>query len=242
MGYTDGKAHAVRYAGAGAHRCGAAGGAMKICGQPYPFFLAHQLDATRGPARRSAGPDRRLAGGMEVRRHPRPDRQARRAGLALVARRGAGDRALPGNRGSGAGAARWHRARRRDAGVGRRPARALCRCCSSASAARRSTARCWPTRQCASWPTTCWSMPARTCGRGRSMSAASGWRPAGGHGPAAVASGAARQLGRPGRTARGVAPARRGRLHAQAAGRRLWGRPHQGRGPVVEVEDRAAAR
>ena len=72
-------------------------------------------------------------GRMEVGRHPRAGRQARRQGLDLVARRGAGDRALPRDRRAGAGAARRHRARRRDRRLARRPRRAL----RSAAAAHR---------------------------------------------------------------------------------------------------------
>ncbi len=43
-------------------------------GQPYPFFLAHQLQGD--PA--ALGELDRLAGRMEVRRHPRPAGAARR--------------------------------------------------------------------------------------------------------------------------------------------------------------------
>ena len=62
--------------------------------QPYPFFLASPLEAEPDIARAR----RRLAAGMEMGRHPRaadPPRQRRRA---VVARRGAARRALPGDR------------------------------------------------------------------------------------------------------------------------------------------------
>ena len=62
---------------------------------------------------------------------------ARGAGVDLVARRGAGDRALSRDRRAARGAARRHRARRRDRRLEGRAARAVRRCCSSASAARR---------------------------------------------------------------------------------------------------------
>jgi DNA ligase-1 len=47
---------------------------VRDAGQPYPFFLAHQLDTP-----------------LEVRRHPRTDRQARRPGVDLVTWRRTGD-------------------------------------------------------------------------------------------------------------------------------------------------------
>jgi DNA ligase-1 len=95
-------------------------------GQPYPFFLAHQLQGEPGRAGRLS----RLAGRVEVRRHPRPAGAARRPELPVVARRGPDHRAL-----SGAGAlepagrdgGRRRGAdldRRRFAGAVRRPAEA----------------------------------------------------------------------------------------------------------------------
>ncbi len=67
-----------------------------------------QARQLRGAVRRP----RRMAGRMEVRRHPRPTRQARRAGMALVTRRRANDRTLPRGRTHGARPPRRHRARR----------------------------------------------------------------------------------------------------------------------------------
>jgi DNA ligase 1 len=101
MGWTDGRAtpNAARYMAlrAPADARGAGG-----AGQPYPFFLAHALQ--RPLAEFDApGAGAGLAGGVEVRRHPRADRQARRRGVDLVARRGTGDRALPGGGRRGAG-------------------------------------------------------------------------------------------------------------------------------------------
>ena len=58
-----------------------------------------------------------LAGGVEVRRHPRADRQTCGPMLDLVARRGTGQRAFPGSPGTGRVLARRHGARRRTAGL-----------------------------------------------------------------------------------------------------------------------------
>ena len=135
MGYTDMRGTAQRGALPGAHLAEPA--AATDAGQPYPFFLAHALEQPLERFDAAIGATRRLAGRMEVRRHPRPGRQARRPGVDLVARRRAGHRALSRGGGAGAAAARRHGARRRDPGVEGRRARRPSPCCSSASAARR---------------------------------------------------------------------------------------------------------
>jgi hypothetical protein len=68
----------------------------------------------RGPGRA-----RRLVGRVEVRRHPGPGGQAREPGLDLVARRGAGERALPRGAGRRPALARRHGGRWRAAGLAR---------------------------------------------------------------------------------------------------------------------------
>ena len=102
---------------------------------------------------------------MEVGRHPRAAGQARRAGVALVARRGTGHRPLSRTRGAGRGAARRHGARRRDRRLARRARVQPFAGCSSASAARRSARSCCArSRSCCS-PTTCSNGRATTCAR-----------------------------------------------------------------------------
>ena len=73
MGYTD-ATRAARCGGAsrGWSRRPTAG--RSEAGQPYPFFLAHALDVRAGRVRRPARPAGRLAGRVEVRRHPRAGR------------------------------------------------------------------------------------------------------------------------------------------------------------------------
>jgi hypothetical protein len=73
--------------------------------RPTPGAASRTLSSWRTRCRRAPQPWARwrLAGGMEVRRHPRPAGAARRPGVDLVARRRAGDRALPRSGGAGAG-------------------------------------------------------------------------------------------------------------------------------------------
>jgi hypothetical protein len=104
--------------------------AVSVLSRPLARAAARGV---RDPARRDRGLDRR----MEVRRHPGPGGEAGVAGLDLVARRGAGDRALPGARRRRGGPAERQRARRRDRRLEGRAGRAPSPCCSSASAARR---------------------------------------------------------------------------------------------------------
>ena len=68
-----------------------------------------------------------LAGRVEMGRHPRAADSAGRRGAPVVARRGAHHAPLPGDRRGGVAAAGRHRARRRGAGVSRRPAAAVLR-------------------------------------------------------------------------------------------------------------------
>ena len=72
-------------------------------GQPYPFFLAHPLDAPPAEFDARLGPPADWLVEWKYDGIRAPARQARRPGLALVARRGAGDRALSRDRG------RWRR-------------------------------------------------------------------------------------------------------------------------------------
>ena len=126
--------------------------------------------AARG-AGRSARRRRRLAGRVEMGRHPRAARAPRRCRPSLVARRRADHASLSRDRGRRHAAARRHGARRRGPRVPRRSAAALLR----AAAAHRppeagradGRARC---RSC-SWPTTSSSMTASTSAISRSTRA-----------------------------------------------------------------------
>ena len=109
MGWTDAKR---RPAPRALPRC--------ICrsGRPAPRPALSLLPgACAGRRTGRARPAERLAGGMEVRRHPRPAGAARRRRLDLVARRGADDRALSRGRRPTRRRCRRHRARRRGAGL-----------------------------------------------------------------------------------------------------------------------------
>ena len=148
-------------------------------GQPYPFFLAHPLDAAARAVRRArSGRAERLAGRVEVRRHPRARSSSAAAQVWLWSR---GEELVterfPEIVGAGAGAARRHRARRRDRGLAATSAAGALRPAAAAhrpqdadeeGAGRRAGD--------ASWPTTCWSWTATTCATGRSASAARGSR------------------------------------------------------------------
>jgi DNA ligase-1 len=190
MGYTDGKSLPRRSGwplagggGGGRHR-----GSRR--GQPYPFFLAHQLD---GPARCSPPAWGRSATGRWS------------GSTTASAARWCGAPARPG---SGRAARSWSRTLpeivataqalpdgtvldgeimvwQREAQVTARrfptcraDGQAAGTVLAAAAADRRKllTRRCWPTRRSASWPTTCWSKAAWTCARCRSASAGPGWR------------------------------------------------------------------
>ena len=222
MGYTDARAtpSAARYQRAASRSAGRGGDA----GRPALPVLP---GARAGPAPRrcdSAGPARRLAGGMEVRRHPRPARaSAPGQVLDLVARRGTGDRALPRGGGAGAAPARRHRARRRDRWCGTRQAapapfsllqQRIGRKTLSEEAAGRGAGGLRRLRPAGVRR----AGPAR---RSRSTRAARCWKRCAGRQPACRCRRACRPpTGRPGRAARAVARARRRRLHAQAPRRR----------------------
>jgi DNA ligase-1 len=121
MGYTDGRAtpSAERYA-----QLTASGdvGPLDV-GQPYPFFLAHQLDlpdSEFAPARRArdwSSSGSTTASARQVSSAP--------AGLDLVARRGARQRALSRDRRARQRVAERHRPRRRDRRLEGRPRRAV---------------------------------------------------------------------------------------------------------------------
>ena len=180
-------------------------------------------------------------GGMEVGRHPLAVDPARRADVPLVARRGAGHRALPGTRRRSAAAARRHRDRRRDPAVeGRRavPFAQLQRRIGRKVLGRRS----WPRCRSCWWRTTCWNRRARMSASGRSSGGARSWRswsarssrPAASCSPPVVDAESWDELRG---TAQRVARAQRGGLHAQAPRLALSRRPEARR--LVEVEGRA---
>ena len=101
--------------------------------RPYPFFLAYPLEGAPD-ARRPC----RVAGGMEVGRHPRAAHPPRRADLSLVPRRGAGDRALPRARGSRRACCPTGRSSTARSSPGRTERRCPSPSSSGGSAARRS--------------------------------------------------------------------------------------------------------
>ena len=70
---------------------------------PTPSFLRIRSTCRSRSSTQRSVRRRRLAGRMEVGRHPRPAGQARRPGVALVARRRAGDRPLSRTRADGPG-------------------------------------------------------------------------------------------------------------------------------------------
>nr|GEU28416.1 hypothetical protein [Tanacetum cinerariifolium] len=175
------------------------------------------------PARTRAGVAGRpvaVAGGMEVRRHARPAGQPRRQNLAVVARRRLDHRAL--SRAGGAGAAR-----RRD-GVGAPAGRVAGRARGVRPAGIRGAR---PAHHAAVRTARLAGDPGRIAACAPRGAAA-----------APLASDRGRQLGAAGRDPRPVARARRGRHDAQGGGRRVRRGPHQERGHVVEMEDRAVQR
>ncbi len=101
--------------------------ALGLDGQPYPVLPGPCAGRRRArPTGRAPGPGGRLAGGMEVRRHPRPAGAARWPAVDLVTRRGTDHRPLPRSGRPGRRPARRHSAGRRTAGLGRgRPAGAI---------------------------------------------------------------------------------------------------------------------
>ena len=121
--------------------------------RPYPFFLAYPLEA--GARQRSA--TRRVAGGMEMGRHPRAAHPAERPDLSLVPRRGADDGPLSGDGGGRRAAAGRHRDRRRDAAVEGRSAAALRPAAAADRPQGRWAGRSWAKCRWCSSPTTCWS-------------------------------------------------------------------------------------
>ena len=217
-----------------ADRVGATPAPLDI-GQPYPFFLAHQLDAAGERVRGAARPRRRLDRRVEVRRHPRPGGQARRrrSGSGRAARSWSPS-AFPRSSRSAQRAARRHRARRRDRRLEGRPRRAV-RPAAAAhrpqdadeEGARRRAGRLHRLR------------PARVAGRGHARAAAArarassaldgARRRATAAAACAVAGRDARRLGRARRAAPRVARARRRGLHAQAPRGALRHRPQAGR-------------
>ena len=137
MGYTDKTARArcgaLRAAGVARRRAGPAD-----AGQPYPFFLAHPLDAGVDEFDATLGPPADWL--VEWKYDGIRAQVVRRAGTGvdLVARRGAGDRPLPRGRGARAGAGPTARCSTARSWCGQPAATARRRstCCSSASAAR----------------------------------------------------------------------------------------------------------
>ena len=100
----------------------AAGTAASGLLHPYPFYLASPLERP-APGARAARP---VARGVEVGRHPRADRAARRGVRAVVAWRGAHHRPFSGDHRCCAHAAFGHRARRRGDVLARRCPAAFC--------------------------------------------------------------------------------------------------------------------
>ena len=208
------------------------------------------------PARRAARSVRvqartggRLAGGVEVRRHPRPDREALRQGVGLVARRGTGDRTLSRDRGAGAplpdgtvldGEIMVWQDEPADP-----PGTADGRPAPFSLLQQRIGRKTLTKKVLAEAPVTFMAydlleqdgqdirgLPQRERRvRLEELLAGTGFKvsPIESH-PTWLEFAAA---------ARAVARTRRRRLHAQAPGRGLWHRAHQGRRPVVEMEDRA---
>ncbi len=97
-----------------------------------------------GGRARDPRPGGRLAGRMEVGRHPFGTRPQGRPDVPLVTRRGAGDRALPGDRRRGRRPARRHSRRRRTPPLPRRPPPPPSPSSSAGSAARPWARRSWP--------------------------------------------------------------------------------------------------
>ncbi len=212
--------------------------AVADAGQPYPFFLAHQLNDAAG----YAGTGRPVDGRMEVGRHPRTTGQARRRDLAVVARRGAGDRPLSGIARARSADSRRHGASTARSSCGRTAAFDRSPRCRRASEGNRCRRKSWPTRRPRCSPTTCWKRMAPICACCRSTSdarASSALVPAVGDEHLQLSP----LLSLPSwdayaRAARRVALARRRRLHAQAPRRALRRRPDEGIRNLVEMEDR----
>ena len=139
MGYTDGARRARRRALPAAGRAGGRRARPLDGGQPYPFFLAHRSTLPPDAFDDQLGPPTDWLVEWKYDGIRAQVVQARRPGLALVARRGAGDRALPRDR------RRWRRrcptapcsTARSLVWQRRARGRRRSRCCSSASAARR---------------------------------------------------------------------------------------------------------
>ena len=208
-------------------------------GQPYPFFLAHALAGEV----QQLGRARRLAGGMEVRRHPRPAGAAPGPQLGLVARRGADDRSLP--RGGGAVAARLPDGCVLDGEIlvwidgAPAPFQRLQQRIGRKTLTKKLLAEAPVTFL--AYDLLEWqgqdqrALPLRQRrARLEALCADTGL--------AAVAARGGRQLARAGRAARAGARTRRRRPDAQGAGLGLRQRPHQGRRHLVEVEGRPAQR
>ena len=135
MGYTDGRVapSPERYLQLTAER-------RRRAARPRPAVPVLPRPPARCAARRvrgAAGRARRLDRRVEVRRHPRPGGEAGGAGLDLVARRGAGDRALSRDRRRCRRPARTAPCSTARSSSGRTGGSRRSPCCSSASAARR---------------------------------------------------------------------------------------------------------
>ena len=247
MGYTDGKVHAVgRSASRRWSRSAGRRGRAARRGQPYPFFLAHQLDAPPEVFAARLGPVGRLAwwSGSTTASAARSSGARGRVwvwsrGEELVTER------FPGDRGAGAARCRtapcstarsWSGRTSRPAGSGRPAPFALLQ--------QRIGRKTLTKKVLADAPVTFMAydlleqdgrdirgLPQR---ERRARLEALLRR----HRLHAVAGGDRALVAGVRRAGASIARARRRRLHAQATGRRLRHRPHQGRGPLVEVEDR----
>ncbi len=99
--------------------------------RPYPFYLAYALEAEP----ESLGRSRRMAGGVEVGRHPRPADPAHGTHLSLVPRRGAADRAFSGGGRGGGAPSRRHACSTASCCRGSATRRCRSRSCSAGSGA-----------------------------------------------------------------------------------------------------------
>ena len=224
MGYTDARTapSEARYA----QLTGAVGEGPVDLGQPYPFFLAHQLDLPHAEFEsRLASPSEWIVE-WKYDGIPGPDRQARRPGLDLVARRRARDRPLPRTRRSSAAAARRHRARWRGDRLEGRQGAALR---AAAATHRPHDAQQEGTRRCAGGLYRLRRArgrrrrPAqRAAGSAQGHARSPAGRPAG---LAALADRDGAELGRVRGQAHRIAGPRRGGLHAQAPSGALRHRP-----------------
>jgi hypothetical protein len=237
MGYTT-SARRARAAERYADRCGRWKTASDTSsgGQPYPFFLAHQfnLPPEQFTARWAVADwlvewkydGIRGAGG-----------QARRQGLDVVARRGTGDRALSPEIEALGEALPDGTVLDGEILVWRDGRPSPLPLLQQRIGRKNLTKKLLPRRRWCFMAYDLLEQDGRTCAAAAAR-APRGWKRCWRHRLPAVAGGDRRQLAATSpASASSRASGRRG-LHAQAHGRRLRHRPHQGRGPVVEVEDR----